>query len=227
MKTKIAYLAFMAVLALFTASCEKNSWDEYKAGLGIDNPNNPDNPNTGNRPTKDGEIVETGLVDLGLSVKWSACNLSSSTENHFTSMCSDTGTDFTSWTYGSISYPPENISGTEYDHAPALLGGQWRTPTKTEIEELYNKCRISNTSYRGVTGRTVTGPSGKAIFLPRGSSTFTYYMTGTYNLSAGKGYAWYVDRNTESYDDKDARFYNFDNSYNTSNYIRPVYGPMK
>ncbi len=226
MKTKIAYLAFMAVLALFTASCEKTSWDDYKASLGIEYPNEPDIPDEpiDPRPTKDGEIVETGLVDLGLSVKWSACNLSSSTENHFTSMCSDYGTDFTSWTYSSISYPPENISGTEYDHATALLGDQWRTPTKTEIEELYNKCRINKSSYRGVSGFTVTGPSGKAIFLPEKSTT--YYITGTYNLSDGKGYVWSINRNT-GHDSKDAYFSNFNISYYIYNYIRPVYGPMK
>ncbi|MBO5029979.1 MAG: hypothetical protein J6C59_10270 [Muribaculaceae bacterium] len=220
MRSKILHIVFVAVLILFAASCEKTSFDDYKASLGIDN---PDKPNTGNRPTKDGEIVETGLVDLGLSVKWSACNLSTSTTSHFTSMCSDTGTDFNSWTDGSISYPPENISGTEYDHATALLGGYWRTPTKAEVEELYNKCRISESSYRGKSGFTVTGPSGKAIFLPNG--TWVYYMTGTYNLSSGKGYVWGIRRNTEYYDNKDASFSNFDGTDNC--YVRPVYGPLK
>lgn len=222
MRTKILHIVFVAVVVLFATSCEKTSFDEYKASLGIDS---PDKPNTGNRPTKDGEIIETGLVDLGLSVKWSACNLSSSTENHFTSMCSDYGTDFNSWTYGSISYPPENISGTEYDHATALLGGQWRTPTKAEVEELYKKCRISESSYRGTNGYTVTGPSGKAIFLP---GRYYYYMTGTYNLSSGKGYVWNIwstGENTWSYSSDDANFNNFNSS--NHNYIRPVYGPMK
>lgn len=222
MKTTIIYMLLVAALSLFTASCEKTSIEDYQKNLGIET---PENPNGGHRPTKDGEIIETGLVDLGLSVKWSACNLSSSTENHFTSMCSDSGTDFNSWTDGSISYPPENISGTEYDHATALLGGQWRTPTKAEVEELYNKCRINASSYRGVSGFTVTGPSGKAIFLPREYEYRTYYITGTYNLSGGKGYTWCITRNTESYDDRDASFYNFNNS--KYNYIRPVYGPMK
>lgn len=208
----------MAVLTFFTASCEKTSWDEYKAIIGLET---PDNPNSGNRPVKDGEIIETGLVDLGLSVKWSACNLSSSTSNHFASMCSDIGTDFSSWTYGSISYPPENISGTEYDHATALLGDQWRTPTKTEIEELYNKCRIRYSYYRGVSGYTVTGPSGEAIFLPEPNSA-NYYMTGTYNLSSGKGYVWKVHATPNNTNED---FSNYNN--NKYNHIRPVYGPLK
>lgn len=220
MKTKIAYLSLVAVLALFTASCEKTSWDEYKASIEIEN---PDNPNSG-RPTKDGEIIETGLVDLGLSVKWSACNLSMSTQNHFVSMCSDIGTYFSSWAYGSISYPPENISGTEYDHATALLGDQWRTPTKAEVEELYNKCRISlSSSYRGKSGYIVTGPSGKAIFLPTLIATF--YLTGTYNLSSGTGYVWDIYPNINQYSSGNVRIENFNK--NLYNYIRPVYGPMK
>lgn len=50
-------------------------------------------------------------------------------------------------------------------------------------------------------------------------------MTGTYNLSSGKGYVWDIRRNTEYYDNKDASFSNFDGTDNC--YIRPVYGPMK
>ena len=45
-----------------------------------------------------------------------------------------------------------NISGTEYDAASRKLGGKWRMPTKTDVEELINNC--SHTSE--ITNRTYT-----------------------------------------------------------------------
>ena len=36
------------------------------------------------------------------------------------------------------------IAGTEYDVAHAVLGGKWRIPTKTDVEELITHCTLNN-----------------------------------------------------------------------------------
>ena len=52
------------------------------------------------------------------------------------------------------------------DVARVKLGGSWRMPTKSEVEELFNKCTWEWTSYNGVNGQLITGPNGNNIFLP-------------------------------------------------------------
>ena len=59
----------------------------------------------------------------------------------------------------------ENISGTKYDAAKANWGGNWRMPTKAELEELGNKCKWERAVQGGKKGYKVTGPNGNSIFL--------------------------------------------------------------
>jgi hypothetical protein len=114
-------------------------------------------------------------VDLGLSVKWATYNLGAKTST-------DSG-DFYAWgetspktSYSLANYKNYNtttssyvdigddIKNTEYDAVRIQWGGTWRMPTNAECQELVDKCTWvwSTTNY----GYTVTGPSGKSIFLP-------------------------------------------------------------
>ena len=52
------------------------------------------------------------------------------------------------------------------DAAHTILRGNWRMPTREEWKELREKCQWEWTEVNGVKGYTVTGPSGKSIFLP-------------------------------------------------------------
>ena len=128
---------------------------------------------------KRGQSVSYDLaVDLGLSVKWASLNVGASS-------IEDIGDEY-AWgeieprtTYGPENYQyyditwgeyidiGEDISGTEYDAAHVKWGGDWRMPTKKEMEELLTRCTWSVIKYNGTTtGCKVTGPNGNKIFLP-------------------------------------------------------------
>ena len=111
------------------------------------------------------------FVDLGLSVKWAACNVGAETPEDYG--------DYFAWgeTSPKESYdgsnsltnglPMEDYSGNpEYDAAAAIWGGSARTPTNIELEELISQCTFMWTTQNGVSGMLVTGPNENTIFLP-------------------------------------------------------------
>lgn len=80
----------------------------------------------------------------------------------------------------------------EDDGANAYMGGDWRTPTKSEWEKLLNLCNKEFTSINNVNGvrLTLKSDSSKSIFIPAagyftgigglsGSNNAFAYMTGT------------------------------------------------
>lgn len=121
-------------------------------------------------------------VDLGLSVKWAQCNVGASRPW-------DNG-NYYAWgeTYTKGSYSPDNcdtyyksfndIKGTEYDIAQSSWGGTWRIPTKTEMEELRDKCDWTWSTEGGKQGWKVTGPNGNSIFLPAAGAGFPHGVVG-------------------------------------------------
>jgi hypothetical protein len=117
------------------------------------------------------------LVDLGLSVKWANKNLGAKT-------CERPGF-YLSWgelnpkidylfdryefyKKGSRYYQDigTDISATQYDAAYSHSGGKYRMPTRAEMQELLDRCTITNEIYNGVEGFRVTGPNGNSIFMP-------------------------------------------------------------
>lgn len=102
-------------------------------------------------------------VDLGLSVKWAdrdlgTDNLDDRAPCYAWGHLISHGTyfnlnkkDYKYWDSSNNSYIDigSDISGTEYDVVRYLLGGKWRMPTKTEVEELLT-CRIEIKSDGGV-----------------------------------------------------------------------------
>lgn len=125
----------------------------------------------------DPTLTPGDYVDLGLSVKWAACNLGASTpagtggyyawgetspkknytEDNYTYYKTGTG-------YIDIS---EDITGSEYDAATVNLGNDWRLPTKAEYEELLTNCTWTYGQVEGVDGFFVVGKNGNSIFLPK------------------------------------------------------------
>lgn len=151
-----------------------------------------------NRPTPEDpgepEIPAEETVDLGLSVEWASYNLGAEKPEDYGYYLA----------YGEYEpkeyYYPENytfyleslnmdIAGTEYDCAKKLWGDGWRMPTLEQCKELVEKCTWKWDSRNGVNGLTVTGPSGKSIFLPAGGyynwsglvneGSYGTYWTGT------------------------------------------------
>ena len=149
---------------------------------------------TGSTPgedTPDTPEVGRECVDLGLSVKWAACNVGAEIPEEYG--------DYFAW--GEISpknsYYEDNcstygvamsdISGNpQYDAATANWGGAWRMPTRSEIVELIENCTWEWTTLNGVDGQRVTGPNGNSIFLPAAG-----YRYGTSSSLVGSyGYYW-------------------------------------
>jgi len=132
--------------------------------------------------------VPHDYVDLGLSVKWATCNVGASSMyqsgSHFawgeTAGKNYTFTyDFSNYKYynGKIltKYCTNSYSGIvdnktvldpEDDVATAKWGGDWRMPTKEELEELVNNCTWTWDEYAYCCGYKVTGKNGNSIFLP-------------------------------------------------------------
>lgn len=138
-----------------------------------------------------GTINGHGYVDLGLSVKWATCDIGADSPSDYGSyfawgetMTKSEYTQDNSVTYGKSF---GDISGdSRYDAARANWGGSWRLPTKTECEELINKCRTKWTTYNNHKGLLVTGPNGNSIFLPA-KGVFTGSSTKLVNDC---GYCW-------------------------------------
>ncbi len=82
-----------------------------------------------------------------------------------------------------------DVLATEHDAAQVHWGGEWRMPTRQELDDLCNKCDSSWTQRNGVNGYAVCGKGAYAsasIFLPcagYGSRT-SLYDVGSY------GYFW-------------------------------------
>ena len=127
--------------------------------------------------TKASEAEVGEAVDLGLSVLWRSCNLGTALPT----------TPGNTYSWGETSEP---LSGDKYikyrgdggkevldledDTAHYILGGNWRMPTYSEIEELKSKCTLTAiTSYSSdgtpphfIIRSNVRGYTDKYIVLP-------------------------------------------------------------
>jgi len=129
-------------------------------------------------------VVKADAVDLGLSVKWAACNLGAATP-------ADPG-NYYAWgetapkaVYDMDSYklcgekhkftkyvPAETLGYADCDNLlvlqsaddpAAALGDGWRMPTRAEALELLEKCDNAFVDGNWV----ITGPNGNSITIPR------------------------------------------------------------
>ena len=136
---------------------------------------------------------ENVYVDLGLSVKWAICNVGASKPEEYGDYYAWGETepkDFYFWStykycdgaYKSLTKYSDSACGIdgfsdnksvldpEDDVAHVKWGGNWRIPTKDELEELRTKCTWTSTTLNGVKGYSVTsnvdGYTDRSIFLP-------------------------------------------------------------
>ena len=154
-------------------------------------------------------------VDLGLSVKWALCNVgaSSSIERGDYYAWGETATksDYSYSTYEQ-TWKATDIYSSE-DVAIKVMGGKWRMPTKTEMEELRDNCTWTWTvAVNGEEGYLVTSKkNGYSIFLPAvgrkiDTNTTEYGERGYYYSSTspqdvynrGCGYALIFDNTSQT-----------------------------
>ena len=132
------------------------------------------------------------LIDLGLSVKWSCCNVGADkpeshggyyawgetmdeTEKNVYDISTYTFYDEASRTFEKLG----DIAGTEHDVAHVKWGGNWQMPTYNQNQELVSFCAYEWKTINGVSGGLFTGKNGAAIFIPaagyrEGSELFKY-----------------------------------------------------
>lgn len=69
--------------------------------------------------------------------------------------------------YGNNGYV-DNLTTLESvdDAATSRWGAGWRTPTRIEMDELFDNCTRVAVTQNGVAGYKFTGPNGNSIFLP-------------------------------------------------------------
>ena len=166
---------------------------------------------TGKKGTAYGEelsfTTEThAYVDLGLSVKWATCNIGASSPEEYGDYFAWGETepkdvyDWSTykWCNGSQNTLTKYCTNKEYgavdnkitleledDAAHVNWGGEWRMPTKAELEELRTKCTWLPAKINGVSGREITGPNGNTLFLPYSG----YCSEGKYP-GGGTGHSW-------------------------------------
>ena len=174
-----------------------------------------------------GSIDGHDYVDMGLSVMWATYNVGATSPSDFG--------DYFAWgeTTTKSEYTEENsktnnksigdIAGNpKYDAARANWGGQWRMPTKAEMEELRDNSTwefvIVDGYYRGL--KFTSKINGNSIFLTSHRD----------HLDDGDGYYW--SSTPHESDTSCAYGFYFFNSYlvdydmrDCDQYIRPVFDP--
>lgn len=207
----IASTTFDAVYGVFVPSNMVDmykvmtNWTQYAVKL---------HPINTFKEKNDFRLVTAGAVDMGVSIKWAACNVGASRPEQFggyyawgeTQTKSDyswstyldspnrDGKSFTKYYYGEggkTSLDPED------DVAHVMLGGDWRIPTFDELYELLCNCPFERFTFEGTSGTIFYGlGSGNQIFIPNQGKyngtklqgTFTSLWSSTLTSSTGAKY---------------------------------------
>lgn len=165
--------------------------------------------------------IENGheYVDLGLpsGTKWATCNIGASSPSDYGDYFAWGGTTTkTEYTYESCKTWKKNlgdISGNpQYDVVRTQWGGRWRLPSKTECEELKDKCTWTWTTQGGHKGYKATGPNGKSIFFAQAG-----WLSGT-SLCKEREYGLYW---SSTPDESDTRFA-YHLHFNNLDHSRPI-----
>ena len=188
------------------------------------------------------EKIEPEAVDLGLSVKWANFNVGAFHPTH----CGDyfawgetepketyswatykwcDGTDANITKYNSTD--GKTILEPADDAAQVHWGGNWRMPTKEEIEELIDNCTWSESIQNGVKGYVVTSKhTGNSIFFPY-SGYFNHDNSATLQGEKTLFFTWSAEHsdNTRGYDihNRDGAILLEQNTRRCGFPIRPVY----
>lgn len=140
-------------------------------------PFNEDNEDIVQLENGRGYINGYEYIDLGLSVAWATMNLGAEEP-------SDSGKYYIWGNIHDITHPEgakeskqikrkkkwggeiRLLADEKYDAARAKMGGRWRMPMVTEIEELQRKCIFEVISINNNYCLKATGPNGNHIILP-------------------------------------------------------------
>jgi len=158
-------------------------------------------------------------VDLGLpsGILWASCNIGASSPSEigdYFAWGEKESKDAYGWetyrlcrgSYDSIFKYTENdgkrVLDSQDDVAKSMLGGEWRIPTKEDMEELVEECEWKWTRGNGHLGWKVIGPNNNYIFLPASGAASSYRIAGVNEL----GRYWTATRDDSDYSAYNLRF---------------------
>ena len=126
-----------------------------------------------------GDYYAWGETETKADYSWATYKYANGDYNKLTKYCSYNGND--GFTDDKTTLDPED------DAAHVNWGGDWRMPTRAEVDELLNNCTWTWTTQNGVNGYQVSSKTnGNSIFLPAAG-----FRNGTALLSArSTGYYW-------------------------------------
>ena len=151
------------------------------------------------KPEEYGGYYAWGETEEKENYDWSTYRWCNGIENTITKYCINSS-------FGTVDN--KTVLDPEDDVAHVKWGGDWRMPTRAELEELLNNCTWQWTAQSGVVGYKVTSKSnGNSIFLPAtgvrdgmsisGCGSYGHYLssslsnegnTQTYYLNCGSGF---------------------------------------
>ena len=131
------------------------------------------------------KISEDEEVDMGLSVLWSTHNVGATSivdpGTHFMFATPQIVQKFsaTASPYANTCViPVEDMAGTEYDPATVHMGNGWMTPTKEQMQELFDNCKKTD-----VDGgfELTSNINGAKIFLPASGNRYVNATNDKYS----------------------------------------------
>ena len=190
-------------------------------------------------------------VDLGLPshLKWAKCNVGAEKETDYGyyfqwgSTSPNTANECTwanaPFNNGSLEYDsayfdsvkdtvaPNGVLAKKYDAAAQIMDGDWRMPTKDEIQELLDNTIKEWAQVNGVNGYKFTGSNGNSIFIPAAGRCYD----GSVSNVGSSGYVWSSSLGTSNPSLAWYLYFNSDNCGISSNgsrcYGRSVRGVRK
>ena len=163
--------------------------------------------------------AQNDRVDLGLpsGILWATCNIGASSPleiGDYFAWGEIESKDAYGWetyklcrgAYDSIFKYTEDdgksVLEPQDDAAKSELGGEWRVPTKEDMEELVEECEWNWSSQNGQLGWKVIGPNNNYIFLPASGAASSYRISGVNEL----GRYWTSTRDKSNYSAYNLRF---------------------
>lgn len=203
-------LLSVVIMSLGFSSCSSDDEVDPEYNPGTTNPIN----------------IPAPAVDMGLSVQWANRNMGELTP--FTASNSYGWGDPSGMKESMnldeypTAFPPECISGTQYDIATQQWGDGWRMPLVSEFIELWNNSNISLGEVDGVPYYKFTSRiNGETIYLPYEYGCGFWYWSGELNTTDTRSAMLFGSEKS-----------NFDYTRGISSrynhyYIRPVYEGSK
>ena len=148
-----------------------------------------------------GDYYAWGETETKADYSWATYKYANGDYNKLTKYCSYNGND--GFTDDKTTLDPED------DAAHVNWGGDWRMPTRAEVDELLNNCTWTWTTQNGVNGYQVSSKTnGNSIFLPaagcrdadlNNAGSVGYYWSASLN-DYYPGNTWCIDFGSDYHD---------------------------